>query len=143
MYNENPEIDTLLTEFQAVTQQLDLVLKDIEWRKPDVEREEKTLRALRKKALKDPGVDVASQAIVVRVGRAILDDKIAEANRLEKRMKEIQAQLEKAEAAKEKPEEGEEGGAETGAAEDWGAHWVPPRKGEHGEAVPEETQPVG
>ena len=110
MCSETVEIDTLLIEFQAVTQQLDEVLKDLEWRKPDVEREEKTLRALRKKALKDPGVDVASQAIVVRVGRAILDDKIAEANRLEKRMKEIQAQLEKAEAAEEKPEEGEETG---------------------------------
>ena len=117
MYNEISEIDKLMTEFQAVTQQLDLVLKDIEWRKPDVEREEVELKALKKTALKYPGVDVASQAIVVRVGRSILNDKIAEAKRLEKRMLELQAQLEKAEAAKEKPEEGEE----------------------TGEAVPEET----
>ena len=100
------------------------------WRKPDVEREEAELRELRKAALKDPGVDVASQTIVVRVGREILNDKIAEANRLEKRMNELKEQLEKfeaekgagvglgvligageeekAEAAEEKPEEGEE-----------------------------------
>ena len=143
MRNEISEIDSLMSEFQAVTQQLDLVLKDIEWRKPDVEREEKTLRALKKAATKDPGVDVASQAIVVRVGRSILNDKIKEANRLEKRMKELQAELEKAEAAKEKPEEGEEGEAETEAPEYWEAHWVPPGKREHGEAVPEEKKPVG
>ena len=111
------EIDTLLTEFQDVAQQLDVVLKDLEWRKPDVEHEEKKLRDLRKKALKDPGVDVASQAIVVRVGREILDDKIAEAHKLEKRMKELQAQLEKAEAAEEKPGGGEEAGEETEAGE--------------------------
>lgn len=132
MYNNNPEIDTLMTEFQDVTQQLELVLKDLEWRKPDVEREEKLLKALKKKAKEDPGVDVASQAIVVRVGREILNDKIKEANRLEKRMNELKEQLgkleaeegagvglevliageeeEKAEAAVEKPEEGEEAG---------------------------------
>ena len=117
MYNENPEVDTLLSEFQAVTQQLDEVLKDLEWRKPDVEHEEATLKALRKKALKDPGVDVASQAIVVRVGRAILNDKIAEAKRLEKHMKELQAQLEKVTAAEEKPEGGEKAELETEAGE--------------------------
>ena len=121
MYNDNPEIDALMSEFQAVTQQLDMVLKDIEWRQPDVKREEAELRALKRAALKDPGVDVASQAIVVRVGQSILNDKIAEAKDLEKRMLSLKDQLEKAEAAKEKPEEGEE----------------------TGEAVPKETQPVG
>ena len=107
------EIDALLTEFQTITQELDEVLKDLEWRKPDVEHEEATLKALRKKALKDPDVDVASQAIVVRVGRSILNDKIKEANRLEKRMKELQAQIEALEEpSKEKPG-GEEHGPET------------------------------
>ena len=117
MCSETVEIDTLLTEFQDVTRQLDEVLKDLEWRKPDVEREEKLLKALRKKALKDPGVDVASQAIVVRVARAILDDKIADANRLEKLMKQIQTELEMAQAAKEKPEGGEKAELETEAGE--------------------------
>ena len=113
--SETVETDTLLTEFQDVAQQLDEILKDLEWRKPDVEREEALLRDLRKKAMKDPGVDVASQAIVVRVGRAILNDRIKLAKDLEKRMLEIQAQLEKAQAAEEKPEGGEkpEAGAET------------------------------
>jgi len=111
------EIDTLLTEFQDVTRQLDELLKDLEWRKPDVEAEEATLKALRKKALKDPEVDVASQAIVVRVGRSILNDRIKEAHRLEKRMKEIQAQLEKAQAAEEKPGGGEKPELETEAGE--------------------------
>lgn len=117
MYSENPETDELLTEFQTVAQQLDEVLKDLEWRKPDVEEEEKKLRELKRKALKDPGVDVASQAIVVRVGREILNDKIAEANSLEKRMKEIQAQLEKPEEASKEGEGGEKAGSETEAQE--------------------------
>jgi len=107
---ESLEIDTLLTEFQAVAQQLDEVLKDLEWRKPDVEGEEAKLRALRKAALKDPGVDVATQAIVVRVLRGVLNDKIAEADRLEKRMKEIQAEIEKLEGVVAATEEGEESG---------------------------------
>lgn len=117
MCSDIPEVDKLTLEFQDVALQLDAVLKDLEWRKPDVEGEEAKLRQLRKKALKDPSVDVASQAIVVRVGRSILDDKIAEANRLEKRMKEIQAQLEKAEAAVQKGEGGEKAGSETEAEE--------------------------
>ena len=113
MCSETVDVDALLTEFQDVTRQLDEVLKDLEWRKPDVEAEEAKLRALRKKALKDPEVDVASQAIVVRVGRSILNDKIKKANRLEKRMKELQAQIEAfEEPSKEKPG-GEEHGPET------------------------------
>jgi len=42
----------------------------------------------------NPNVDVASQAIVVRVLRSVLDDKIAEAQRLEQRMLQLKAQLE-------------------------------------------------
>ena len=97
MSNEIVNMDELLEEFRAVAAQLDEVLKDLEWRKPDVEGEEKKLKALRKAALKDKGVDVASQAIVVRVGRSILNDKIKEAHALEKRMLQLKAQLEKAE----------------------------------------------
>ena len=107
MYNDISEIDKLEAEFRTVAQQLDEVLKDLEWRKPDVEDEEKKLRALRKKALKDPGVDVATHATVVRVLRAVLNDKIKEADRLEKRMLELKAEIEKFEAAEEKPEGGE------------------------------------
>lgn len=88
------ESDALLIEFEAVAKALDEVLKDIEWRKPDVEGEEATLKDLRAKAKKDPNVDVASQAIVVRVLRGVLDDKIAEADRLEKRLNEIKEQVE-------------------------------------------------
>ena len=110
MSNEISEIDTLMSEFQAVAQKLDEVLKDLEWRKPDVEAEEKKLRELKRAALKDPGVDVASQAIVVRVGRSILNDKIKEAKRLEKHMIGIQAKLAAAEQAAAKPEEGKEAG---------------------------------
>jgi len=119
--NGNVEIDTLLTEFQAVTQQLDELLKDLEWRKPDVEAEEAKLKELRKEAKTNPNVNVGIQAEIVRVLRGILNDKIKEADRLEKRMLELKAQIEKAEATVEKLEEGEEGG----------------------EAVPEEEEPVG
>ena len=111
-------MDALVEEFRVVCQDLDEVLKDLEWRKPDVEGEEAKLKKLRKEALKDPNVDVASQAIVVRVGRSILDDKIAEANKLEKRMNKLKAQIEKAQGAVEKPEGGEKAGAETKAGEE-------------------------
>lgn len=117
MSNENVDMDALLAEFQVVCRDLDEVLKDLEWRKPDVIGEEAKLKQLRKAALKDPDVDVASQAIVCRVARAILNDKIAEANRLEKRMLELKAQLEKAEATVDKPEGGEQAGSESEAEE--------------------------
>ena len=116
MCNEIPEIDKLEAEFRTVAQKLDEILKDIEWRKPDVEAEEKKLRQLKRAALKDPGVDVYSQSIVVRVGRSILDDMIKEANSLEKHMKELRARIEKAMAAEEKQGEGE--GAEEGVPEE-------------------------
>jgi len=83
-----------MEEFNAVCRQLDEVLKDLEWRKPDVEGEEATLRDLEARAKKDPGVDVASQVIVVRVLRSVLDDKIAEAEQLEQQMLQLQAQIE-------------------------------------------------
>jgi len=76
----------LTEEFEAVAKELNLVLDDLKWRKPDVEGEELKLRKLRRQAKQDPGVDVASQQIVVRVLRAVLDDKIALADGLEKRM---------------------------------------------------------
>ena len=117
MSNEIVNMDELLEEFRAVAAALDEVLKDLEWRKPDVEHEEKKLKALKRAALKDPNVDVASQAIVVRVGRSILNDKIKEAHALEKRMLQLKAQLEKAQAAVEKPGGGEEAGEETEAGE--------------------------
>ena len=96
-----------MEEFNAVTKQLDEVLKDLEWRKPDVEEEEAKLSYLRKLAKEDPDVDVASQAIAVRVLRGVLDDKIAEAERLEQRMLELKAQIEAAE--REIPRKGKRG----------------------------------
>jgi len=83
----------MITEFQGLVQQFDEVLKDLEWRKPDVEAEEAKLRDLMARARKDPMVDAASQAIVVRVLRGVLDDKIAEAERLEARITELEKQI--------------------------------------------------
>jgi len=76
----------LMVEFEAVAKELDEVLEDLKWRKPDVEAEELKLRKLRRQAKNDPMVNVAVQAETVRVLRAILDDKIALADALEKRM---------------------------------------------------------
>jgi len=104
------EIDKLEAEFQDVAKELEDVLKDLEWRKPDVEAEEAKLKELRAQAKTNPNVDVATHATVVRVLRAVLNDKIKEADRLEKRMLELKAQIEKAEAAAAAPEEGEESG---------------------------------
>jgi len=101
--NGIPDKKKLLDELDAVLQQLDEVLKDLEWRKPDVEEEEAKLSYLRKLAKEDPDVDVASQAIAVRVLRGVLDDKIAEAERLEKRMLELKARIEAQEAPSQKP----------------------------------------
>jgi len=115
------EIDTLLADFQVVTRQLEEILNDLEWRKPDVEEEEAKLKEMRKQAKTDPSVNVGIQAEIVRVLRSILNDKIAEAERLEKRMLELKAQIEEAEAVSAAPEEGEESG----------------------EAVREEEEPVG
>jgi len=97
------DFEKLMEEFNAVTKQLDEVLKDLEWRKPDVEEEEAKLSYLRKLAKEDPDVDVASQAIAVRVLRGVLDDKIAEAERLEQRMLELKAQIESTESVLAQP----------------------------------------
>jgi len=86
--------EKLLTEFQEVAARLEEVLKDLEWRKPDVEAEEAKLAELENAAREDPGVDVASQRVVVRVAREVLNDKLVEADRLEKRMLELKAQIE-------------------------------------------------
>lgn len=104
MCSEHLDLATIEAEFQQVAKDLQEVLEDIEWRKPDVEEEERLLAKLRVQQKKDPNVDVASQAIVCRVGRAILDDKLAEADRLEGRMKQLTAQLEKL-STPAKPEE--------------------------------------
>jgi len=108
--SEDLEMEGLLKEFQDVTQKLDEVLKDLEWRKPDVEAEEAKLKYLLNRAKKDPGVDVATQAVVVRVLRGVLNDKIAEADRLEKRMNELTAALEARQAPAATPEEVKESG---------------------------------
>lgn len=118
MCSEVVDPDELLTEFQDVAKQLNEVLEDLKWRKPDVEEEEAKLRDLRKAAKKDSGVDVASQAVAVRVLRAVLDDKIALANKLEKRMNKLKAQLEKAEVAAAEKEEGETSGEAVQKKED-------------------------
>lgn len=110
MCSETPDPAAILDEFQTVAKQLEAVLKDIEWRKPDVEAEEAKLRDLIERAKTDPMVDAASQAIVVRVLRGVLNDKIAEVDRLEKRMLDLKGQLEALEAGASKPEEGEKPG---------------------------------
>jgi len=107
----------LVMEFQAVAKELEEILKDLKWRKPDVEEEEAKLRELRKEAKTNPAVNVGIQAEIVRVLRSILNDKIKEADRLEKRMLELQAQIEKLEAATKEVEE----------------------EAPHGEALPEEA----
>jgi len=121
MSTSNAEYNALMAEFESVCAQLDEVLKDLEWRKPDVEAEEAKLEALREQAKTDPDVDVGTQVVVVRVLRGVLDDKIAEADRLEKRMQEIQAELEK---------------MTTGVP-------VVGEVGESGQAVPEEEKRLG
>jgi len=102
----------LMVEFEAVAKELDEVLEDLKWRKPDVEAEELKLRKLRRQAKNDPMVNVAVQAETVRVLRAILDDKIALADALEKRMILLRDQIKalKKEAAEER-EVGESGEA--------------------------------
>jgi len=92
-----------MAEFDAVAKQLDEVLKDLEWRKPDVEEEEAKLSYLRKLAKEDPNVDVASQAISVRVLREVLDDKIQLAEALEQRMLILQDQIEAIQSTSPKP----------------------------------------
>ena len=94
MCSEVAEYEALLEKFERTAKELEETLKDLEWRKPDVEAEEATLKELRRQAKTDPTVDVVSQAIVVRVLRDVLNDKLAEAERLERCMVELKAQLE-------------------------------------------------
>jgi len=106
MPNEIEEKDELLEKFEETAKRLDEVLEDLRWRKPDVEREERILAALKRKAKKDPTVEWQSQAIVVRVARAVLQDKIAEAERLERQLMEYKEAIEFREASKKKAKRG-------------------------------------
>ena len=110
MCNEVVDPEALFKEFEQVTNQLKELLDDLEWRKPDVESEEAKLKELQKAAKEDPSVDFASQAIVVRVLRSVLDDKIVEAKRLEKRMLELKTQIEALSREETEAGEEEEGG---------------------------------
>jgi len=101
--SQGPEEDPLVTEFEAVAAALDAVLKDLDWRKPDVEEEEAKLAELRKAAKENPGVDVASQEIVVRVLLGVLEDKMAEANRLSDRLEDLKDAIKAREAQKPAP----------------------------------------
>ena len=92
--SEVAEYEALLEEFERTAKELEETLKDLEWRKPDVEAEEATLKELRRQAKTDPTVDVASQAIVVRVLRDVLNDKLAEADALEQRLLLLRDQIE-------------------------------------------------
>lgn len=107
MRNGIVDYNKLLEELDQVLKALDEVLKDLEWRKPDVEAEEATLRDLQARAKKDPGVDVASQAIAVRVLREVLDDKIQLAEALEQRMLVLRDQIAAVEEAA--PKKGKRG----------------------------------
>jgi len=110
MSETNAKYARLMAEFEEVAGALDAVLKDLEWRKPDVEEEEAKLEQLREQAKTDQDLDVGTQAVVVRVLRGVLDDKIAEANRLEARMLELKAALERIPEPGPTPAEGGEGG---------------------------------
>jgi uncharacterized coiled-coil protein SlyX len=103
--DEKTEYDRLMEEFQATLKAFKEVLEDLEWRKPDVEGEELKLKQLMDQAKMDPGVDVASQRIVVRVLRDILDEKLRLADALENRITILRGQLEALSQEKAKPEE--------------------------------------
>ena len=104
MYNEDAKLEALIEEFRAVANALKEVLEDLEWRKPDVEAEEGKLAQLIEQAKTDPLVDVASQAIVVRVLREVLDDKLAEAEALEQKMLILRDQIDALQKERSKPE---------------------------------------
>jgi len=110
MSETNVEYQRLMAEFEEIAGALDAVLKDLEWRKPDVEEEKVKLEQLREQAKTDLDLDVGTQAVVVRVLCGVLDDKIAEANRLEARMVELKAALEKAAGPEPAAAEGGESG---------------------------------
>jgi chromosome segregation ATPase len=103
--NEKTEYNRLMEEFESTLKAFKEVLEDLEWRKPDVEAEEAKLKQLMDQARTDPGVDVASQRIVVRVLRDILDEKLRLADALENRITILRGQLEALEKEKAKLEE--------------------------------------
>jgi len=107
MSSEKSEIGTLIKRFEDVTKRLEEVLEDIEWRKADVAHEEAKLKELLKQREKGELVDTYSQSEVVRIGKEILADRIAEAERLEKEMLDIKGRLEKLTGEKEKEEKRE------------------------------------
>jgi len=93
MAEKEKKVDELVKKFEEITSRLDEVLKDIEWRKPDLAEEELRLQQLLNRRKRGELVDTYAQSEVVRIQREILQDRINEANVLEKQMLAVKAEL--------------------------------------------------
>jgi len=98
--------EELVKDFEMLAKELDEVLEDIKWRKPDLEDEEKKLDELKRKQEEGEDVDTYSQQIVVRVQRDILKDKIKQAETLEEAMNRIKRELERREGERKRKKSG-------------------------------------
>jgi len=96
--------EELLRDFKEISARLDEVLEDLKWRKPDVEAEERKLKALQEKKAAGECVETRPQEIILRVAKAVLQDKIREAEKLEAAMTVIEEELKRREEGKKRAE---------------------------------------
>jgi len=93
MANENPELTSLLQEFEKLTKEIDELLNDLAWRRPDWEEEiRKFQEAMERRDPEGMGY-VASMQPFIQIWTAILEEKEKELREKAKRWEELRKKV--------------------------------------------------
>ena len=88
-------LNAKIEEFNRIATELDELLRDLEWRRPDVAQERQELERLRRSKEEAAKEAYGAQKVVVQVLGAVLRDKERRARELLKRYNKLKAEIEK------------------------------------------------
>jgi flagellar motility protein MotE (MotC chaperone) len=93
MANENPEVLKLLQEFEQLTREIDELLEDLKWRRPDWEEEMRRFQEAMEKRDPEGMGYVASMQPFIQIWTAILEEKEAQLREKAKRWEELRKKV--------------------------------------------------
>jgi DNA anti-recombination protein RmuC len=88
-------LSSKIAELNEVAKELDELLRDLEWREPDVAAERATLKKLERSKRRRDVDAIGAQRVVVEVLGAVLEDKRRRAKELMRRYNKLKAEIEK------------------------------------------------
>jgi uncharacterized protein YaaN involved in tellurite resistance len=88
-------LNAKIAELNEVAKELDELLRDLEWREPDVAKEKAKLRRLERSKKRRDVDAIGSQRVVVEVLGKVLEDKRRRARELMRRYNKLKAEIEK------------------------------------------------